>query len=199
MKKIIITILLVAVGAVLWWLFSPLLFDKEVQDVLDPEIAALLEADSPSLPVDSSPNTEAGQSVAPTVESPEDNTADPSNVISLPNESTTAIEPPTTVIDGPFAITGTRGHGATGEVRVIHSPDQSIVRYENYDGTNGPDLFVYLATDLEATNFVSLGDAKGNQGNINYEVPADVDLDDYKYVITWCKTFGVLFDYAEIN
>ena len=37
------------------------------------------------------------------------------------------------------------------------------------------------------------------KGDIIYGLPMDVDLDDYKYVLTWCEAFGVLFDYAEIK
>ena len=98
-----------------------------------------------------------------------------------------------------FPITNTPGHPATGKVRVIETPKQQLIRFEDYDGTNGPDLFIYQAKDLEAEEFVSLGRAQGNQGNINYEVPAEVSLSEYTYVMTWCRTFGVLFDYAKIN
>ena len=98
-----------------------------------------------------------------------------------------------------YPIVDTNLHPASGSVRILNTADQTIVRYENYDGTNGPDLFVYLAKDLDAKEFVSLGRAKGNQGNINYSVPADVDLSEYKYVMTWCQAFNTIFDYAEIN
>ena len=98
-----------------------------------------------------------------------------------------------------FPIIDTRTHPASGSIKVIESENQSIVRYENYDGTNGPDLFVYLAKDLDAKEFVSLGRAKGSKGNINYQVPEDIDISEYRYVMTWCKAFGVLFDYSEIN
>ena len=67
------------------------------------------------------------------------------------------------------------------------------MRYENYAGTNGPDLRVCLADDLNATNFVDLGRAKGNKGNINYSIPDEVDVADYKYVLTWCRAFSALF------
>jgi len=98
-----------------------------------------------------------------------------------------------------FPITDTAGHPASGNIRVIETADNTVVRYESYNGTNGPDLLVYLAKDLEATEFVSLGRSKGNRGNANYTVPSDVDVSEYKYVMTWCRAFGVLFDYAEIN
>ena len=96
-------------------------------------------------------------------------------------------------------IEDTAGHPATGFVRVFETDGQTTVRFEDYDGTNGPDLFIYLTKDLEANEFVSLGRSRGNMGNINYVVPDDVDVGEYKYVMTWCKAFGVLFDYAEIN
>jgi hypothetical protein len=103
------------------------------------------------------------------------------------------------VRDESFAIVDTPAHPASGEVRILETADETLVRFENYDGTNGPDLFVYLAKDRQAKEFVSLGKAKGNKGNINYEVPDDVDISEYRYVMTWCRAFGVLFDYAEIN
>lgn len=105
----------------------------------------------------------------------------------------------TTIRDTSHSIVDTPAHPASGNIRIIATESQQTVRFENYDGTNGPDLFVYLAKDLEANEFVSLGRAKGNTGNINYTVPPDVDLSEYRYVLTWCKAFGVLFDYAEID
>lgn len=117
--------------------------------------------------------------------------------IPTPSEAPTATSEPTTA--RVYPITDTAAHPATGTIRLIESPTETIVRFENYQGTNGPDLFVYLAKDLEATEFISLGRARGNEGNINYSVPEGVDLADYPYVLTWCRTFGVLFDYAEIG
>lgn len=98
-----------------------------------------------------------------------------------------------------YPIVDTPLHPANGSVKIVKTGDETIVRYENYEGTNGPDLYVYLAKDLEAKEFVSLGQAKGNLGNLNYTVPNGVDIREYRYVLTWCRAFGVLFDYAEIK
>ena len=43
------------------------------------------------------------------------------------------------------------------------------------------------------------GDLKGNQGNQNYEVPAEVSLDDYLTVAIWCRRFNYTFNAAEIH
>ena len=210
MKNLFIIIALVAAGAFGWWTISPLFIDKVVEDELDPELAALLEeSDASAAPVPAEEPVVESSTVVDQASSAEEvsetlppaaatNDAVTSELIAEPVTPTPAPEP-TSSVSGPFSIVDTPGHPATGNVRVIQTPEQSIVRYENYDGTNGPDLKVWLTNDLEATDFVSLGRAKGNQGNINYTVPANVDVDDYRYVITWCEAFGVLFDYAEIN
>lgn len=200
MKKILILIIVVAVGAFAWWTISPLFIDKVVDDSLDPDIVALLESTAPESVVPEEPvATPTDQAAAePAVAAdpvPEDTEPAPVTAEPIPVPS----PEPTTSVTGPFSIIDTPGHNATGDIRVITTPEQTIVRYENYDGTNGPDLKVYLTNDLDARDFVSLGVAKGNQGNINYTVPADVAVTDYQYVVTWCEAFGVLFDYAEIN
>lgn len=97
------------------------------------------------------------------------------------------------------AVTGTAGHPASGTARIVLSGDKKYVRYENFKTLNGPDIYVYLAKDLDAKEYVSLGRVKATEGNINYEIPSNINPSDYKYVLTWCKTFGVLFNSAPIQ
>ena len=96
-------------------------------------------------------------------------------------------------------VVGTAGHPASGSVSVIQAQDGTYVRYENYKTINGPDLYVYVSKDLDAKEFVSLGEIRGTEGNINYKVPEGVSLKEYKYVLTWCKQFGVLFNSADVG
>lgn len=102
---------------------------------------------------------------------------------------------------GPFSapVVGTFGHPAEGTARIIDTTEGIIVRYENFSTINGPDLHVYLSTDLEATNYVDLGPIKGTSGNINYPVPEGTDVSRYRYVMHWCVPFRVVFNYAEIR
>ncbi len=101
---------------------------------------------------------------------------------------------------GNFVGVGDGIHDAQGEVLIIESDDGSkFLRFENFRATNGPDLFVYLATDETATDFVNLGRLKGNIGNQNYLIPPGVDLADQDTVLIWCKQFSVLFGSAELN
>ena len=96
-------------------------------------------------------------------------------------------------------IMGTVGHPASGTVRVVKTEDGDVVRYENFKTLNGPDLYVYLSKDLEAKEYVSLGALKATEGNVNYQVPRGIATEDYRYALVWCKQFGVLFNYAELD
>lgn len=98
-----------------------------------------------------------------------------------------------------YPVVDTLAHPAIGTVRLIETPEGRTIRYENYKTINGPDLFVYLSTDIDATEFIDLGPIRGTEGDINYAVPEGVDLSKYRYVLTWCKQFGVLFNYVELD
>ncbi|MCI5108509.1 MAG: DM13 domain-containing protein [Candidatus Pacebacteria bacterium] len=91
-------------------------------------------------------------------------------------------------------IIGTSGHPASGTVRIVGD----YIRFEDFYTINGPALHVYLSKDLEANDYVDLGKTKGTEGNINYKIPENVDIEAYKYVLHWCKPFSVLFNYGEI-
>jgi len=81
-----------------------------------------------------------------------------------------------------------------------------LLRLTNFETSNGPDVHVYLvaaevAKDNETVKkagFIDLGSMKGNKGDQNYEVPADVDLNKYKSVSIWCARFGVNFGAASL-
>lgn len=91
-------------------------------------------------------------------------------------------------------------HDAQGVVKIITLDDESdVLRLEDFKSTNGPDLYVYLATDEKATDYVSLGRLKANIGNQNYDIPDDTDLSKYDSVLIWCKQFSVLFGKAELS
>lgn len=112
--------------------------------------------------------------------------------------STIDSQPTVTEVYPPAEVTGTTGHPASGTVRIVEVGGTNYVRYENFKTINGPDIYVYLAKDLEAKEFVNLGRVEATEGNINYEIPSGVSPSDYPYVLTWCKRFGVLFNSAKL-
>jgi len=92
-------------------------------------------------------------------------------------------------------------HNAEGEAKVIpfQNENSNILRLENLRVTNGPDLYVYLATNKTASDFVNVGKLKANNGNQNYDIPAGTDLTNYDTVLIWCRPFSVLFGSAELS
>ena len=100
---------------------------------------------------------------------------------------------------GVFVGVGDGIHDAQGKAYTIPLEDgRDFLRLENFKSTNGPDLYVYLSTDKDASEFINLGKLKANSGNQNYEIPNEVNLVEYNQVLIWCKAFGVLFGSAEI-
>ena len=101
---------------------------------------------------------------------------------------------------GQFVGVGDGIHDAQGMAKIIQIQDGTeYLRLENFKSTNGPDLYVYLATDENASDYVDLGRLKGNVGNQNYEIPKGVDLSEYNKILIWCKSFSVLFGSAELT
>lgn len=90
-------------------------------------------------------------------------------------------------------------HKVSGNAVILEGEGQKFLRFEDFESTNGPDLYVYLATDESAKDFVSLGRLKGNKGNQNYEIDAGVDLEKYPHVLIYCKNFKFLFGSAKLS
>lgn len=99
----------------------------------------------------------------------------------------------------PAKIIGTTGHPASGTARIVKIDDKTYLRYENFKTINGPDIYVYLSKDINAKEFVSLGKVRATEGNINYEIPSNINVSDYPYALVWCEDFGVLFNSAKLN
>lgn len=103
-------------------------------------------------------------------------------------------------LSGAFTGAGDGIHNAEGAAKVIYvEGGNDVLRLENFRVTNGPDLYVYLATDKQASDFIDLGRLKANNGNQNYDIPEGVDLSKYYTVVVWCKQFSVFFGGAELT
>ena len=98
-------------------------------------------------------------------------------------------------------------HESTGTATLQQLPDgRRVLRFTNFATSNGPALHVYLiaADDASDSATVSrvdtldLGQLKGNSGDQNYELPADVDLTKYRAVTVWCQRFSVNFATAPL-
>ena len=112
---------------------------------------------------------------------------------------------------GPMAVTKGNFKGLAHETKGLASIYQladgkRTLRLTDFETSNGPDVHIYLtAAEIEKGNdaikqagFIDLGSMKGNKGDQNYDIPADVDLNKYKNVTIWCARFGVNFATAPL-
>lgn len=124
--------------------------------------------------------------------------------ITSPTQSPAAPAPPTTLSTGAFVDAE---HATRGTARIVELADgRRILRLEDLDTSNGPDLHVWLSDKApggswfkyDDDRYVALGDLKGNRGNQNYEIPEEVDLSRFRSAVIWCDRFNVAFGAAPI-
>ena len=98
-------------------------------------------------------------------------------------------------------------HEGKGTATVYRLEDgTTILRFEEFEVVNGPELHVYLAAvdpvpnnvGVELAGAVDLGLLKGNIGDQNYTLPAGLDISQYRSVVIWCQPFRVPFNAAPL-
>jgi len=92
-----------------------------------------------------------------------------------------------------------RAHDVTGKALLIQTGNEYVLRFEDFETINGPDLHIYLSSELGDDDFVDLGKIKATKGNVNYEIPPGTDLKKFDNVLVWCVPFKVLFSYAVLE
>ena len=204
---VIVSVVIIIVSF-LWWIFYPIFRVIEVNDELPIEITApsqnnqiqdtrfsnletyeVTEAtnDIKEVTIPISENTQTSSEKESTSENHSIETKTDTEQVSTFKESDTT------------PVVGVGGHNASGSVKIITQGEKQYIRYEDFSTTDGPELRVYLSRDLDAKDYIDLGLRKGTRGNINYSVPENIDISDYKYVLHWCRPFRVLFNYADIG
>lgn len=113
-----------------------------------------------------------------------------------------------TPVTGGTFVDADASHKGQGNAQLLRTGGgTALLRLTEFAVTNGPDLEVWLvkhddpksSADVKASEWVSLGQLKGNKGDQTYVVPEDVVLEDYGSVVIWCEQFGVLFSPAMLT
>ncbi len=193
MNKRILAILGVVIGllavlAVGWYLASPLFID----DVVDEDFPVL---EATPIPAE---NVEA--TTAETVD-----IANSSVEMEAAEEMVEEGEVDqgiTAVLSGTFTDADA-AHKGSGTATIYQQGEERILRFQNFSVTNGPDLHVLLSTSANPTDdigeYIDLGKLKGNIGDQNYTIPADIDLSQYQSLIIYCQPFSVVFSTAALS
>ena len=226
-------IIILPIVALAWWLLSPLLVDQTIDEALPFAAQAVVPPDMTrdevedvmagmaklTSPVDEpmpdkligAEDSQGGSPTTPSPDLPPDKTT-PDKLMGAEDSlgdspaATGAGDSGTAVAlsNGTFQDAD-RFHQGSGEATIYRGPDGShLLRLENFEVTNGPDLHVILSPspapesqdDVHQPGYVDLGSLKGNIGNQNYEIPADADLNALSSVVIYCSPFHVVFSVA---
>ncbi len=181
---IIAIVAAIPVIAVSWWLGSPLFLDTEVNEEFPMSADAVVPDDMTQEEVEVVMEKTADET--PTeVEEP------------MPEESE-----PESIASGEFTDFDDF-HQGSGTATIYKLEDGSrVLRLQDFEVTNGPDLHVLLVPAADPgsrddlTGYVDLGSLKGNLGDQNYDIPADIDILEYSSAIIYCVPFHVIFSIA---
>ena len=208
-RNLVIGIVIAALIAVpiIWWLASPLFVNQTVNEEFpfDVPTTEQIEAMSPEEAEDTA-NALAAQAAAGELDADAMAAAEASIAVlaekmpdqPMADEMPEAAAEWVTLAAGEFEDADSF-HQGSGTATILGQGDQQVLRFEEFDVTNGPDLHVLLVENIDGTNheelgaYVDLGALKGNMGNQNYEIPANVDLSQYAGVMIYCMPFHVVF------
>lgn len=98
-------------------------------------------------------------------------------------------------------------HYATGQAIIARQEDGShILRLQDLDAANGPDLYVYLTEHPNPSNSDelhqgdhNLGLLKATNGSFSYALDPSVDVSKVKSVVIYCRAFTVIFSVATLQ
>ncbi|MGH2620715.1 MAG: DM13 domain-containing protein [Anaerolineales bacterium] len=178
-RLIILGIAGLAVGLpVAWYLLSPLLINRVVDEQL------------PFVPAEATDAMEEAM-------------AEPAKIMEDPMPAGEAAEM-RILAQGEFYNLAHDGHGTATIYQLADGG--RVLRFEDFEVLNGPELVVWLVpvdpvpdtVGVEIAGYIDLGPLKGNIGDQNYNLPADLDLNDFKSVVIWCRPFRVPFNAAPL-
>lgn len=84
----------------------------------------------------------------------------------------------------------------SGEAKTILTGAMYDLKLMNFNGSNGPDLRVYLSKEMNPVNYIDLGPLKATGGNQIYPINGMPDFAQYKYALIHCRQFNHLFGWA---
>ena len=102
-------------------------------------------------------------------------------------------------------FTGESGHGGEGKAAVVKlGKGGRALTFSSFDVDPGAgDLRVYLhagkTTSDDLGDFLEIAKLKGNKGDQQYEIPANVDLKRYSTVVIWCVPFSTRIAQAPLT
>lgn len=182
-------LVLAPLAAVAWWLGSPLVLDKAVEEEFPLAATALVPESMTRAEVEAVMGTMAKLDQE------------------MLEAAAQGMDSAAVIKRGEFRDADSF-HKGSGAAIIYRLPDGThVLRLEDFRVTNGPDLHVLLVKhadprgreDVKAQGDVDLGKLKGNIGSQNYPIPNDIDPAALNSVVIYCKPFSVIFSVAPLS
>ncbi|MCF7865277.1 MAG: DM13 domain-containing protein [Candidatus Pacebacteria bacterium] len=171
MKKIFITVILVVIVFVGYWLISPFFIDVRVSESFPAELLSQVDGQ-----VD-------GQITRNPIEDAVVMTGNFVGFDKIHNGTGTV---------SIYSSKNKRGDTSSSDIK-------TILRFEEgFQVNNGPDLYVGFGKNGKYVKGSEISKLKGNIGAQNYDIEG-VDLNQYDSVWVWCKAFSTPFIKADLN
>lgn len=213
---IIVAVIVIVIGApIVWWLASPLFIDQTVDEAFPFEIPSAQEmaalSEEEKVAVIEEVVTAVADSTAVAALSDDQKKAMEGQIMEMaaemPDKEMDDEMPESTADEWVIAAQGEfmdadSFHKGSGTATIFQQGETRVLRFENFESTNGPDLHVLLVENIDGTGnadigeYLDLGSLKGNVGNQNYEIPDGTDLSQYSGVMIYCMPFHVIFSTA---
>lgn len=103
-------------------------------------------------------------------------------------------------------VTTEQDHPTSGTARIVNENGQRYLELDSkFTTAKGPDVQVILyrantvpVKSITEQNYIVLSPLKSFSGTQRYNIPTNVNLDDFKAVGIWCRQFNVTFGYANL-
>ena len=91
------------------------------------------------------------------------------------------------------------GESVSGRALLLSNVNSYSLALENFKTANGPDLYLFISKQISPNTIIDLGRLKSTNGNQVYALAMPININDYKYVLIYCKQYNVLFGSAELK
>jgi hypothetical protein len=187
-RRLLLVALAILIAGLVWWLGSPLFLDETVDEDFPMTVSAEIPDSMTRSEVEALMMTSARSATRATEPMPESGELE-------------------RLREGEFRDVD-RLHRGSGSATIYRLPGgEHVLRLEDFEVTNGPDLRVLLAahadpmsrSELDGSGYVELAPLKGNVGNQNYPIPSEVEIAEQGSVVIYCRPFHVLFSVAPLR
>ncbi len=131
--------------------------------------------------------------------------AQPAQALKATQTTIVAKKSQSLIASGSF-VTVEQDHPTNGIAKIVKVNGKRYLEFDKaFTTARGPKVRVVLhrkntvPVNLKAENYVTIAQLKKFDGAQRYEIPANLDLNDFESVAIWCEKFNVTFGYANLQ